>query len=140
MSLQRVGYGLAALIGLGIIFIGARFLLAPEVAAAGFGLPASAAGDAGAYLTTKGVRDIVSGLFVLVLLATGQTRALGFVLLVASLIPLGDMAVVLAHTGPPSIAFGVHGGTAVAVLVDAFLLLGSDRRLRHRPPAPQPIH
>ena len=140
MSLKGIGNGLAALIGLGIIFIGARFLLTPEVAAAGFGLPASAAGDAGAYLTTKGVRDIVSGLFVLVLLASGQTRALGLVLLVASLIPLGDMAVVLAHTGPPSIAFGVHGVTAVTVLLDAYLLLGGDRRRRHLAPAPQPMH
>jgi hypothetical protein len=140
MSLKRIGNGLAGLIGLGIIFIGARFLLAPEVAAAGFGLPASAAGDAGAYLSTKGVRDIASGLFVLALLATRQTRALGLVLLVASLIPLGDMAVVLARGGPPSIAFGVHGGTAITVLLDAYLLLEGDRRQGHLVPAPQLMH
>lgn len=140
MSLKSLGNGLAALIGLGIIFIGARFLLAPEIAAAGFGLPASAAGDASAYLATKGVRDIVSGLFVLVFMASGQTRALGLMLLVASLTPLADMAVVLAHAGPPSIAFGVHGVTAVTVLLAACLLLGGDRRQGHRVSALQPMH
>jgi hypothetical protein len=74
VSTKYIAKSLAALIGFGIIFIGARFLLAPEVAGAGFGVPVSATEDVGAYLTTKGVRDSVSGLFILVLLAAGQTR------------------------------------------------------------------
>ena len=38
MLLTDIGYGLSGLLGLGIIFIGTRFLLAPQVAAADFGI------------------------------------------------------------------------------------------------------
>ena len=37
-----IGFFLSALIAAGIIFIGGRFLVAPSLAAAGYGVPASA--------------------------------------------------------------------------------------------------
>ena len=54
-------YGLAIVLNLFIIFIGARFLLAPYAAAAGYGVPV-APGATDAYLSVKGVRDLTDGL------------------------------------------------------------------------------
>ena len=119
-----IGYVLAGLIAAAIIFVGARFLVAPRVAAAGYGVqPDLGQPSAGAYLSVKGVRDIASGLFVLILMAAGATHLLGWVILAATVIPLADVAIVLRNGGPVSIAWGVHGGTACLMLVTAALLL-----------------
>jgi hypothetical protein len=40
MLVTDIGYALAGLTAVGIVFIGARFLLAPSTAAAGFGIAA----------------------------------------------------------------------------------------------------
>ena len=120
MTAPNVAYALSALVGIGIAFIGARFLLAPSAAAAGYGV----AGQ-GAYLSAKGVRDIASGLFVFVLIASGQPRALGLIMAAATLIPVGDALIVLRNGGSRVTAFGIHGATALAMLVIAALLLVS---------------
>ena len=120
MTALNVAYVLSALVGVGIIFIGARFLLAPSIAASGYGIAGK-----GAYLSAKGARDIVSGLFVFVLIASGQPRALGWIVATAALIPVGDALIVLRNGGSRVTAFGIHGATAVAMLVIAVLLLVS---------------
>ncbi len=118
----------AGVIGVGIILIGVRFLLAPRVAAAGFGVPVEAAGDktaAGApapWLYAKGVRDIVSGVFLLILLVGGAPHLLGAFMVAAGLIPVGDAAIVRHSGGSSTAAFGIHGATA-AVLVAAGVAL-----------------
>ena len=113
-----IGYSLAGLIAVGIIFIGARFVVAPRIAAVGYGVPA-----AGAYLSVKGVRDVASGLFLVILMAAGETRLLGWVILAATIIPLADTAIVLRNGGSKSIAWGVHAATAAVMLVASALLL-----------------
>jgi Domain of unknown function (DUF4267) len=121
-----IAYVLAGLLAAGIIFIGARFLVAPRVAAAGYGvLPDLDQPGAGSYLSVKGVRDIASGLFVIVLMVAGATHLVGWVMLVATIIPLADAAIVLRNGGSKAIAWGVHGGTAVVMLITAALLLTS---------------
>ena len=61
MVLTNIGYGLSGLLGLGIIFIGTRFLFAPRTAAADFGIAAVPdGGRSDPYLSVKGVRDIAS--------------------------------------------------------------------------------
>lgn len=122
--MTTTGYVLAGLIAAAIIVIGARFLIAPRVAAAGYGVPLDPGQPAAsAYLSVKGVRDIASGLFVLILMAAGATHPLGWVIIAATIIPIADAAIVLIHGGPRSIAFGVHGVTAVIMLITAALLL-----------------
>jgi hypothetical protein len=117
-------YTLAGLIAAAIIFIGARFLVAPRVAAAGYGVqPDLDQRSVGAYLSVKGVRDIASGLFVLILIAAGATHLLGWVVLAATIIPVADAIIVRRSGGPKSIAWGVHGVTAVVMLVTSALLL-----------------
>ncbi len=114
---------LSAIFGALFVFIGYRFLLVPEPAAAGYGVPASSRGDASAYLTIKGLRDGVSGLVVVALLIAGQFTGLAWFLLVAAIIPIGDAAIVLRHGGSKVLAYAMHGGTAVVMIVTALMLL-----------------
>jgi hypothetical protein len=124
--MTTIGYVLAGLLAAAIIFIGARFLVAPRVAAAGYGvLPDLDQPGAGAYLSVKGIRDIAAGLFVVILMAAGATQLVGWVILAATLIPIADAAIVLRNGGSKSVAWGVHGGTAVVMLVTTALLLAS---------------
>src|ERR1700739_618487 len=124
MTATTIAYTLAGLIAAGIILIGARFLVAPRVAAAGYGVqPDLGPRSVGAYLSVKGVRDIASGLFIFILMAAGATHLLGWGILGATLIPTADAIIVRGHGGPKSIAWGVHGLTAVVMLITSALLL-----------------
>lgn len=71
-------YTLAVLLDLFCLFLGYRFWFRPAPAAAGYGVPADAHGDAGAYLSVKGLRDGTLGLVGLALLAfVGSARRPG---------------------------------------------------------------
>lgn len=121
-----IGYVLAGLLAAAIIFIGARFLVAPRVAAAGYGVSPDVDQDAvRAYLSVKGVRDIATGLFVIILMVAGATHLVGWVMLAATIIPLADATIVLRSGGSKSTAWGVHGVTAAVMLVTTALLLVS---------------
>lgn len=115
-----IGFVLAGILAAAIIAIGARFLVAPAVAATGYGVPAE---GSGAYLSAKGVRDIASGLLVTVAMMHGDAHLLGALVLAATVIPVADAAIVLRHGGARSIAYGVHGGTAAVMLAAVALLL-----------------
>jgi hypothetical protein len=138
MWLHRAALVVAGVIGVGIILIGARFLLDPAAGAAGFGVPAPPADDP--FLAVKGVRDIGSGLMLLTLLALRRPQAVGWVTLAASFMPIGDALIVLAYDGPAYVAYGVHGATAI-VMIAAAIVLVSGRAER---PAPRgsavPVH
>jgi hypothetical protein len=121
--MSNIGFYLSGVIAAGIIFIGCRFLWAPATAATAYGIPAGAEPHSQAYLSAKGIRDIASGLFVAMLMAYGSTHALGWFMLIATLIPVADAMIVLRQGGNTTIAFGVHGGTAVAMLIISGLLL-----------------
>ena len=121
-----IAYALSGLIGLGIIFVGTRFLLAPSTAAAGYGVPVEQeTARAGAYLAAKGVRDIASGVFVFILIAFQAPHILGWIIVAATIIPIVDAVIVLTHNGSKATAYGVHGATAAVMLVTAGLLLTS---------------
>ena len=121
-----IAYALSGLIGLGIIFVGTRFLLAPSTAAAGYGVPVEQeTARAGAYLAAKGVRDIASGFFVFILIAFQAPHILGWIIVAATIIPIVDAIIVLTHNGSKATAYGVHGATAAVMLVTAGLLLTS---------------
>jgi hypothetical protein len=120
----NIGFFLSAVIALGIIFIGGRFLAAPSLAAAGYGV-ASTEPHSRAYLSAKGIRDIASGLIAAIPLAYGSTHPLGWFMLVATLIPVGDAAIVLHQGGNRAAAFGIHGSTAAVMLIISGLLLFS---------------
>lgn len=119
--LAVTAYALATVLALFVAFIGARFLMAPQAAAAGYGVPAKPDGDA-AYLEIKGVRDLTFGVLGLALIAFAGAHAAGWYMLVVALAPLGDTLIVLRHGGTKATAFGIHFATAVVVLLSAALL------------------
>jgi hypothetical protein len=92
--IQRISITIAFLTGLGMIFIGTRFLLAPEVAEVGYGLHFNAHGDY-SFHYIKGIRDVFTGLLICVLILAKQTKALGITLAVGTIIPTVDMVIVL---------------------------------------------
>jgi hypothetical protein len=125
--LHRFALGLALLLALAIIAIGAQYVVSPMTATRSFGLPLPENGaNVAWWLRLKGVRDIVSGLIVLAFMGRGDLRAVGIILGVAALIPIGDMALILAAKGSTKSAFGVHGLTAaVMILVAVPLIIGA---------------
>ena len=114
----------AALLAVAIIVIGCLYVLSPERMTGSFGLkPPASDADTRAWLRLKGIRDIASGLVVLTLILTTDTRTVGIALLVLAITPLGDMSNVLVSGGSKSTAFSVHGVTcAVMVVVGLFLI------------------
>ncbi len=122
--LTNVATVLAGLIGVGIIFIGGRGFWAPQ-AAADFGIPGTPTEDRSfqAWLSVKAVRDIACGLFTFILIANGSPHLLGWFMLVATGIPLGDALIVLRSNGPRVAAYGIHGATAAVMLATSVLLL-----------------
>jgi hypothetical protein len=91
---HKLSIAIAFLTGLGMIFIGTRFLLAPETAQAGYGIHFNAQGDY-SFHYIKGVRDVFSGLMICLLILTKHTKALGITLTVGTIIPFADMLIVL---------------------------------------------
>jgi hypothetical protein len=122
--LNPIAYGLAIVLDLFVLLIGVRFLLAPQAAAAGYGVPARKDGDP-AYVTIKGLRDSCYGILGLALLAFAGAHAEGWFMLVVALVPLGDTVIVLRHGGTKGTAFGIHFATAVVVLISAALLFAA---------------
>lgn len=119
-----LSFGVALLASFGIIVVGATYLLHPRAATRSFGLPLPEDGpNITWWLRLKGVRDVVAGLVVLAMLAWGDPRLVGIVLLVQSLIALGDMSVILAARGSTRTAFGMHGATAGLMIVGAVPLI-----------------
>ncbi|MEU6240273.1 DUF4267 domain-containing protein [Streptomyces sp. NPDC047024] len=115
-------YTLAVVLDLFCVFLGYRFLFQPASAAAGYGVPARPEGDAGAYLSIKGLRDGTFGLVGLALLFLVGARAEAWFMLCVALVPLGDTVIVLRNGGTRAVAFGIHFATAVVVLISAALL------------------
>ena len=122
--LTIIGSVLAGLIGGGIFLIGASYFWAPQ-SASGFGIPRTPVADRTfqSWLRVKGVRDIASGLFIAVLLANGSAHLLGWFILTATFIPVGDALIVLHSKGPKAAAYGIHAATALVMVVISVLLL-----------------
>ncbi|MGY2047528.1 DUF4267 domain-containing protein [Methylobacterium sp. JK268] len=122
--MHALAVGVALLAALGIIAIGILYLAAPWTATRSFGLPLP---EEGAHVTwwlrLKGVRDVVSGLAVLAVLAWLGSRAAGLILLVEAVIPVGDMLLILAARGSGRRAIGMHGLTAVLMILAGMELL-----------------
>src|SRR5437764_11890950 len=62
--------------------------------------------------STKGIRDIASGLFAAIPIVYGSAYPLGWFMLAATIIPITDATIVLQQGGSRAVAFGVHGSTA----------------------------
>ena len=116
--------GMALLVAVGIIAIGTQYIVSPRPATRSFGLPLPENGtNIDWWLRLKGVRDIVSGLAVLAFMMWGAPSGVGLILLVEAIIPVGDMLAILAAKGSAKRAFGLHGLTAVFMVMAAIPLM-----------------
>jgi hypothetical protein len=102
-----------------ILFIGARFLVAPRVATASFGVPED---NFRALTNIKGVRDITSGIVPLVVLAVAGPHVFGWALLAAAITPIGDAVIVTRGGGTLRHALSVHGATALVLIIAGAIL------------------
>jgi hypothetical protein len=115
---------LAFLVSVGIIVIGCFYLASPQRILGGFGLkPPAPDADTRAWLRLKGIRDVASGLAVLTLMLTTDSRTVGIVLLVFAIIPFSDMSNILVSGGRKVTAFSVHGVTCAVMLFAGLLLI-----------------
>ena len=115
---------LAALIAVGVTFIGGSYLVSPERISGSFGLklPAPDA-DTRAWLRLKGIRDVGCGLAVLMLMLFADRHALGISLLALAIIPFGDMSIVLGSGGSKATALSIHALTCAVMVVIGLLLI-----------------
>ena len=121
---NAIPLSLAALMAVAIIVIGCFYLVSPERVSGSFGLkPPASDADTRAWLRPKGIRDVVSGLVVLTMMLTTDTRSVGIAPLVEAIVPLGDMSILLGSGGSRSKALSIHGVTCAVMLVVGLLLI-----------------
>ncbi|NKK61866.1 DUF4267 domain-containing protein [Rhizobium ruizarguesonis] len=120
--------GAGLLLALAIIAIGTGYIASPTTMIRSFGLPLPEDGpNVVWWLRLKGVRDIVAGLLVLAFMVWSSQREVGIVLLVEAMIPAGDMLLILAAKGSTKSAFGIHGLTALIMVLAAIpMVIGAD--------------
>ena len=101
MLVTDIGYALAGLTAVGIIFIGARFLPCTQDGCRRLRDCRLARWREGRSLPIgQGRPDIASGLIAVILLAARMPYFLGWFELAASTIPIGDAIIVLRSNGP----------------------------------------
>jgi hypothetical protein len=114
---RTLSRSLSLLLGLGMIFIGLRFLLVPRAGAEGFGVFLPPTDTQYAFHYAKGIRDVFSGLLLALFAGLGYDRSLAWVLLLGALIPAVDLSVVRAQ---PTASLALEMPHLVAIV----LLLG----------------
>lgn len=120
---RSASYWLTAIIAVGIIILGIRFMLAPNAGAEGFGIPLARTEEAMAYGWIKGIRDIFSGIVVLAFLIQRQPRATAFAFGAAVIIPVSDCLTVLAVNGAQDVThLLIHGLTSVYMIITTIFL------------------
>ncbi|MBB6109834.1 hypothetical protein HDF23_002583 [Mucilaginibacter lappiensis] len=121
-GLRSVSWWITLLLAAGIIFIGIRFMIIPQVGATGFGISFSNTGDA-VYGKIKGIRDAFSGLVLLPFLWMRMRRVTAWVFTTAIIVPTTDALIVLTTNGIHDTAhLMIHGGTALVMIITSILL------------------
>lgn len=123
MWAKLIGY----LFGMSLLFIGGRFLLAPEVAERGFGLIYDQPSESFHWI--KGIRDLYSGLLLTLFTAFNWRKPLAVAVLAGSVVPITDMQIVLGAPNAVAGAEWIHGTTAVALWVFGYFLLRNNGRV-----------
>ncbi|WP_052496132.1 DUF4267 domain-containing protein [Pedobacter lusitanus] len=126
----KVSYSIAFLTGLGLIFIGARFFLSPEVAEAGFGIHFNEQGNY-SFHYIKGIRDIFSGLLICLFVLMNEKRALGVTLLAGTMVPISDMLIVLSKNYNGFVQAVPHILAIIICLISGIILLASTQTKKH---------
>ena len=120
----KISYAIALLVGLGMLFLGARFFFAPEVATAGYGIHVNTNGDY-SFDYIKGIRDIFSGILLCAFVLLNERRAVGITLLTGSIISFTDMLIVLSKSYNGVIQAMPHIVATILLIVFGILLLAT---------------
>lgn len=129
-----------AVLGLAAVFagLGGLFITAPALGAAIFGIPAPG-GLGDAYLRAIGLRDAALALYLAGLAWAATRRAVCLVLGASTVIPFGDIALVLAAGTAAWWQIALHGlSAAVLIGVMGWVGFGQNAAVRwpHRRPSP----
>jgi hypothetical protein len=120
---RSTSYWLTALVAVGIILLGLRFILTPNAGAEGFGIPLPYTSEAIAYGWIKGIRDIFSGIVVLIFLFLRKPSATAIAFGAAIIIPVSDFFTILSINGVKDVShLLIHGATAVYMILTTILL------------------
>lgn len=122
--METAGLIIAANAGAAIFVVGLCYLFTPQAMAASFGLTHLPQQSATAWLRVKGVRDTATGVVAAVLLAVAEPAVVAWCVLAFTLIPVGDTVLVLSNGGKRAVAWGIHGSTAVLMMLSVGLILG----------------
>ena len=121
-GITSVSFWSVLILAAGIIFIGIRFILHPEVGALGYGIPFENAHDA-VYGKIKGIRDTFSGIVLLPLLWMRMRKAVAWVFTASIVVPVFDFLVILSYKGSSDVShLLIHGVTAVVMVITSVLL------------------
>ena len=124
---RSVSYWMTMFIALGILFIGVRFLLVPQISVVNFGIQPPSPSDI-ILGRIKGIRDIYSGLALLVLLLSRMKKATAYVFSAAIIIPFTDCLLIYLQNGLDLPRMLVHGSTAVYMVITSFLLFRNRKK------------
>ncbi|GFZ99213.1 DUF4267 domain-containing protein [Nesterenkonia alkaliphila] len=122
--METAGLIIAAKAGAAIFVVGMCYLFIPQAMAASFGLTHLPPQPATAWLRVKGVRDAATGVVAAVLLVVAEPSVVAWCVLAFTLIPVGDAILVLSNGGKQTAAWGIHGSTAVLMMLSVGLILG----------------
>jgi hypothetical protein len=126
-GIRSVSFWMVLPVALGIIFIGAGFIVSPSFNAAGYGIRLTNSADL-PYGRIKGIRDIFSGIVLLLPLFFKMRKAAAWVFTAAIIIPATDCLIILATNGPSDIQhLLLHGLTALYMIITSFLLFKKDK-------------
>ncbi|WP_219126901.1 DUF4267 domain-containing protein [Mucilaginibacter sp. 21P] len=94
----RICYCISLITAAGLLFIGLRFLISPVKAEFDYGISVNMQTDY-SFHYIKGIRDLFSGILLMLLVLTKQRKALALTLLAATVVPLGDLMIVMVKNG-----------------------------------------
>ena len=121
-GIRSVSYWITLIIALGIIFVGARFILLPGLAATDYGISLSDNRDI-PFGYMKGIRDIFSGIVLLPFLIMHMRKAAAWVFTMAIVVPATDFLIVASTNGTGDLPhLLIHGITALVMIFNSFLL------------------
>lgn len=119
----KICYIISILTGVGLLFIGLRFLVSPIQAEFDFGIFTDTRADY-SFHYIKGIRDMFAGMLLLALAISKERKALGLALLCATVVPLGDFLIVTGTSGTDwqhSIAHLI--AIAICIIIGPILLM-----------------
>lgn len=124
---RSTSYWMILPIALGILFIGLRFMVSPQISMDDFGIR-PLTDSAPAYGRIKGIRDIFSGVALLALGLSRMKKATAYVFTAAIIIPFTDCLLIYQQNGVDLPRLLVHGGAAVYMVITSCFLFRNSKQ------------